>query len=107
MLPARRAAGERGSDHWPAPRPTPTPAQEDTLRVAFSEYGTVQHVKVIKDKGGESQGRGSPHPCLLHPLRGCFPALSLFVVCVKCMVGAIHPGQPPSGFAQWPGLLDL
>jgi hypothetical protein len=29
------------------------PAQEETLRAAFAEYGNVQHVKVIKDKGGE------------------------------------------------------
>lgn len=36
---------------WRAP-----PGQEETLRGAFSEYGNVQHVKVIKDKGGECIG---------------------------------------------------
>lgn len=34
-------------------RRPPLCAQEDTLRVAFEQYGTVQHVKLIKDKGGE------------------------------------------------------
>ena len=36
----------------------PRLAQEETLRAAFSEYGNVQHAKVIKDKGGERRGRG-------------------------------------------------
>ena len=37
-------------------RPRP---QEDALRVAFEEYGQVQHVKVVKDKGGGLRGGGS------------------------------------------------
>ena len=32
---------------------TPPPcSQEEDLRAAFAEYGNVQHVKAIKDKGG-------------------------------------------------------
>ena len=34
------------------PFPAPPSPQEDTLRAAFEEYGEVQHVKLVKDKGG-------------------------------------------------------
>jgi len=44
-----------------------SPAQEETLHTAFAEYGNVQHVKVIKDKGGELFGFDPPPFGLLHP----------------------------------------
>jgi hypothetical protein len=46
----------------------PPAPQEDTLRGAFAEYGDVQHVKVVKDKGGEAPRRGSRRS--RRPLRG-------------------------------------
>ena len=50
----RPRGGPPGVRSQPSPRPCP---QEETLRGAFDEYGAVQHVKLIKDKGGEAGRR--------------------------------------------------
>jgi hypothetical protein len=48
-------------------------SQEETLRGAFAEYGDVQHVKVIKDKGGEPPRRGSFRPACCTALEAVMP----------------------------------
>ena len=51
----------------PSPHPPPR-LQEELLRAAFRAYGVVQHVRVIRDKGGGSwrrPARAAPRDCAL------------------------------------------